>query len=159
MARTYRVNFSVRFSNAIVMFLLRLGIPLRNMRLLTVAGRKSGQLHTVPVVVFDVHGRTLLGSPFGNVNWVQNLRAAGAGSLTHARKTERYSARELPPAEAAPAWKELLRTVPGFIAGYFDVTAASPVEDFEREAPRHPLFELTRTADLQPIGGRVTRAA
>jgi deazaflavin-dependent oxidoreductase (nitroreductase family) len=159
MPRTYRVNATVRISNAIVAALLRLGVPIGKMTLLSVPGRKSGEPRTVPVVVNEWNGRLLLGSPFGNVNWVQNLRAAGGATLTRGRRAQRVAARELSPHESAAMWKELLSTAPGMIRNYFDVTPASSLDDFEREAPRHPLFELTPVAQLQPINQRTQHAA
>jgi hypothetical protein len=32
------------------------------------------------------------------------------------------------------------------LRGYFDVTPDSPIEDFEREIPRHPVFLLKSAA-------------
>ncbi|HEX6777528.1 MAG TPA: nitroreductase family deazaflavin-dependent oxidoreductase [Ktedonobacterales bacterium] len=147
MAKTYRVTFFVRLSNKIVELLLRAGVkitPKRSMPmiLLTVRGRKSGQPRTTPVVLVEQDGRRLLVGSFGQVNWVRNLRAAGEATLTRGRRSEAISVVELPSEEAAPLLKQILSTAPGFISAYFDVTPDSPLEDFVREAPRHPLFEV-----------------
>lgn len=149
LAKTYRVTPGVRISNAVIAVLLRFGLPLPRMILLTVPGRKSGKPRTLPVVVLEHDGHRWLGSPFGNVNWVQNVRAAGVATLRRGPRSEQVAARELSAAEAGRVWQQLLPTAPGFIRAYFDVTPNSSLESFEAEAPRHPLFELT------PIDARV----
>src|SRR5437667_10606007 len=133
MAKTYRVNAFVRISNAMTTFLLRMGVKLGTMTLLTVRGRKSGKIRTTPVTLI---------APFGAVNWVRNLRAASEATLTRGRHSERVSAVELSTQEAGPILKQSLAGAPSFVTSYFDVTQDSPLADFEREAPRHPVFRL-----------------
>ena len=144
MAKTYHVTFAVRASNWMVAILLRAGVKMGPksfpMVLLTVRGRKSGQPRTVPVVLSERDDKRYLVGTFGEVNWVRNLRAAGQAALTRGRHTETISVTELPPAETARFLKQVVSTAPGFIRGYFDVTAESSLEEFEREAPRHPVF-------------------
>lgn len=144
MAKTYRVTFAVRASNWVVARLLRLGLKMGPkgfpMVLLTVRGRKSGQPRTTPIVLSERDGKRFLIGTFGEVNWVRNLRAAGEATLTRGRRTEAIRVTELPTAEAARFLKQVVSTAPGFIRGYFDVTPDSSLEEFEREAPRHPVF-------------------
>lgn len=142
MATTYRVNSFVRLSNAMTTFLLRIGVKMGTMTLLTVRGRKSGQPRTTPVTLIELDGYRLLIAPFGSVNWVRNLRAAGEATLTRGRHSERISAIELSNQEAGPILKNSLVAAPSFVASYFDVKPDSPLADFEREAPRHPVFRL-----------------
>jgi deazaflavin-dependent oxidoreductase (nitroreductase family) len=123
-------------------FLLRMGVKMGNMTLLTVRGRKSGQPRTTPVTLIELDGERLLIAPFGTVNWVRNLRATGEATLRRGRHSERVSAVELSIQEAAPVLKKTLARVPSFVTNYFDVTPDSPLADFEREAPRHPVFRL-----------------
>ncbi len=142
MAKTYRVNPAVRISNAVVAALLRRGVKMGGNTLLTVPGRKSGQPRTTPVTILEWNGERWLQSPFGEVNWVRNLRAAGRATLTRGRRVEPISVIALSPAEAAPVLKGTLASYPSLIKGYFDVTPESPLADFEREAPRHPMFRV-----------------
>ena len=142
MAKTYRVGSLVRISNAIVTALLRRGVPIGRNALLTVPGRTSGEPRTTPVTPLEWQGERWLQSPFGEVNWVRNLRAAGGGTLSRGRRQEEITVVELPPAEAARVLKATLATYPSLIKGYFDVTPDSPLAEFEREAPRHPLFRI-----------------
>jgi deazaflavin-dependent oxidoreductase (nitroreductase family) len=120
------------------------------MYLLTVRGRKSGQPRTVPLVILERNGRRYLASPYGIVNWVRNLRAAGEATLTRGRRSETVTAKELPTDEAALVLREDVRAGNPF-ARYFGVTASSPLEEFERAAASHPLFVLERK------GGRKQR--
>jgi hypothetical protein len=70
--------------------------------------------------------------------WVGQLGAQSA----RGRLGERVSAVELSTQEAAPILKKSLAGAPSFVTNYFDVTPDSPLADFEREAPRHPVFRL-----------------
>ncbi|BCL79789.1 hypothetical protein ccbrp13_22540 [Ktedonobacteria bacterium brp13] len=82
MAKTYQVPTFVRLANILTLTLLRAGVKLVGfgnypMYLLTVRGRKSGQLRTVPIVTIERNGKRYVGSVYGIVDWVRNLRAAG----------------------------------------------------------------------------------
>ena len=57
---------------------------------------------------------------------------------------------ELPAQEAAPVLKQyLLLPVSAGVRSYFDATKDSPLEAFEREAARHPVFQITSMESLQ----------
>jgi hypothetical protein len=86
-------------------------------------------------------------SPYGQVDWVQNLRAAGTATLARGRRTQQITAIELTPEEAAPILRHALTIAPAFIRSYFDVTATSPLDEIVREAPRHPVFELVTASE------------
>jgi deazaflavin-dependent oxidoreductase (nitroreductase family) len=75
--------------------------------LLTVRGRKSGLPRSTPVTICQNAGRRGLISPFGETDWVRNLRAAGRATLTVGRRQEEVTAVELGPMEAA----EFIRVV------------------------------------------------
>src|SRR5205814_731022 len=130
-----------RISNAIVSFLIRLGINLGGtntgmMALLTVRGRKSGKSITNAIVIIVQEGQRYLISPFGLVNWVRNRRAAGGEAIiTRSRRSEKIRAIELPPQTAAPIFREMVRAAGGgnFVQSHLSVTIDSPIEDFERE--------------------------
>jgi deazaflavin-dependent oxidoreductase (nitroreductase family) len=149
MTKTYRVTPLGRLSNIFVTILLRIGLKPGKMVLLTVRGRKSGLPRTTPVVISELDGKRWLIGPFGEVNWVRNLRAAGEATLTWGRHSEAITVVELSPEEAAPILKQGLAGAPAFIRQYFDVTPASPIEDFVREAPRHPVFLVQSAVEKQ----------
>ena len=142
MAKTYRITPFVRASNAIMTALLRRGVKVGSNALLTVPGRKSGEPRSTPVTLLERDGARYLQSPFGEVNWVRNLRAAGHGTLRRGKREETIAVVEVSPAEAAQGNKSFLGSVSALIRGYFDVTPDSPLAEFEREAPRHPMFRI-----------------
>ena len=142
MAKTLQINFFDRVGDALFMTLLRAGVKIGSMSLLTVRGRKSGQPHTVPVLLVEQDGRRFLVAPYGVVQWVRNIRAAGTATLTRGRRSEAISVTELPAQEAAPILKQYLLNIP-WVRPYFDVTIDSPLEAFELEATRHPVFRIT----------------
>jgi deazaflavin-dependent oxidoreductase (nitroreductase family) len=144
MSTTYHVTFADRMAAALTRTLLRAGVKLGTMSLLTVRGRKSGQPHTVLVLPVEQDGERWLVAPYGAVHWVHNIRAAGTATLTRGRRSEAISVRELPPQEAAPVLKQyLLLPVSAGVRSYFDATKDAPLEAFEREAARHPVFQIT----------------
>lgn len=147
MAKTFKVTFTLRLFNAMITVLLRLGFKINSMALLTVRGRKSGQPRTTPIALSEQDGLRWLISPYGNVNWVRNLRAAGEGIVTRGRRSERILAVELSAQEAAPLLKKSLAGAPAFLLDYFEVKPDSPLADFEREAPRHPVFLLKSSSE------------
>jgi deazaflavin-dependent oxidoreductase (nitroreductase family) len=148
MAETYRraVPLFVRLANRLTRMLVLANInvgPMGQTWLLTVRGRKSGLPRTTPVTMVARRGKSYLFAPYGAVDWVRNLRASGGGTLQHGRRTETFTAVELTPQQAAPIMQEDFATVPAAVRQFFAVTPASSLEDFEREAERHPVFEVT----------------
>jgi deazaflavin-dependent oxidoreductase (nitroreductase family) len=144
MANTSQVPFFVSLGNVLTTTLLRAGFKLVGpgnypMYLLTVRGRKSGQPRTIPIVIIQQNGKRYVGSPFGIVDWVRNLRAAGEAILTRGRRSETVTARELPPGEAALVLREDIKGGNPF-ARYYQVTAESSHEEFERTTISHPVF-------------------
>ena len=147
MSKTYHVTVATHMRDALFMTLLRAGVNMGTTSLLTVRGRKSGQPHTVPVIPIEQDGHRFLVAPYGVVQWVRNLRAAGTATLTHDRHAEEITVTELPAQQAAPILKQYLSQVPT-VRSYFDATKDAPLEAFEREVPRHPVFQVTAIESL-----------
>ncbi len=134
----------------IIKGLLRAGIPMGPMILLTVRGRKSGEPRTTPVDLFERGGRSFLVSTHRqeSSNWVRNLRTAGAGVLTRGWSRRPITVVELPPDVAGQVLKEVLgprlaSPVGGFVLRRtFPVPLDAPLEDFISAARSHPVFEL-----------------
>lgn len=153
MATTSQVPAFVRLGNAVTRTLLRAGIKVTGpnnvpMYMLTVRGRKSGQPRTTPIVVIELDRKRYLVAPFGEVDWVRNLRAAGEATLTRGRRTEAVQATELPRDEASLVLQRSVEhgRVPSFLMKYFAVTAQSSPAEFEAAAAHHPVFLLQRPA-------------
>jgi F420H(2)-dependent quinone reductase len=69
MAKTLHLNVVDRIGDALFMALLRAGVKRGTMSLLTVRGRKSGQPHTVPVLLVEQDESRFLVAPYGVVQW------------------------------------------------------------------------------------------
>src|SRR5437868_14257227 len=111
MAKIHKAPMYVRTANVLTTTLLRGGVKLvgaRNypMYLLTVRGRKSGLPRTVPIAIWERNGKRYVGSVYGIVDWVRNLRAAGEAILTRGRRSETVNVIELPQGEAALVLRE-----------------------------------------------------
>ncbi|GHO62941.1 nitroreductase [Ktedonobacter sp. SOSP1-52] len=142
MAKIYRHTFIRQAGNVLATTFARAGLKVGPIHLLTVRGRKSGQSRTTPIAVVEQNGQRYLVATFGIVNWVRNLRAAKEATLTLGRRCETISVVELVPEEAAPILKECIGAGGPITQGYFDVTAESSLQDFERETLRHPVFQI-----------------
>jgi deazaflavin-dependent oxidoreductase (nitroreductase family) len=131
--------------------LLRAGISVGPMILLTVPGRTSGRPRTTLVDRFERDGCRILVSTDGgtNSNWVKNLRATGGGILTRGHRQEAVSVVELSPEAAGPLLKKVLgpllaKLVRGFILRRtLGVSPDASVGEFVAVAQGHPVFELS----------------
>ena len=61
---------------------LAMRLSARGVATLTVVGRRTGELHKVPVIPVEVAGNRYLVAPYGESDWVRNLRTAGKGELS-----------------------------------------------------------------------------
>jgi deazaflavin-dependent oxidoreductase (nitroreductase family) len=140
----FRPPLPLRFANRMLRRVLERGKGPSFMRLLTVTGRRSGQPRTTPVVPVRVDGDVWLVSPYGEVDWVRNVRAAGRLELRRGGDRVVYDARELDTVEAVPVLRRYLSMpTERFVRRRFGVTAASTDEAIAAEASRYPLFALT----------------
>ena len=137
--REYRKSRGDRVGNAIFSVLARAGIG--SAYLLTTRGRKTGRLHSTPVILVVQDQRRWLVAPYGAVPWVLNARAAGQVRLRRGRDRHDYTLRQLPPAEAGSILQRYIRIAPA-ARPYFQASKDSPVAEFIAEADRHPVFEL-----------------
>jgi deazaflavin-dependent oxidoreductase (nitroreductase family) len=104
---TAGVPRQVSLISPVLKFLLVLGIPLGPNALITIRGRTSGLPRTTPVAIIEVAGRRWIWSPWGEVHWVRNLRAAGCAALSIQRHTEEVSATELDPEERVAYFRDV----------------------------------------------------
>jgi deazaflavin-dependent oxidoreductase (nitroreductase family) len=125
----------VLFFGSILKFLLVAGVPLGPNRLVTIRGRKSGLPRTTPLAVIKVSGRRWVWAPWGEVQWVRNLRAAGRATIATRRRKEEVRATELDPAQRVEFFRDFLgplaHSVPGgvwFIRLVDGVDLNHPVE-------------------------------
>jgi deazaflavin-dependent oxidoreductase (nitroreductase family) len=101
----------VTFFGPITKSLLAARVPLGFNGLITIRGRTSGLPRTTPIAIIDVSGRRWVWSPWGEVNWVRNLRAAGRATITVRGREEEVRAIELDPAERVEFFRDILGPV------------------------------------------------
>jgi len=149
-----RAPLFVRGSNPLTRRLLRAGLPMGPNTLLTVRGRTSGVPRSAPVAIVNVDGRRYVIGAYGNVQWVQNLRAAGKGTIREHGQEVAVTARELHGPEAVRFFGVTLR---GYVARFpwfarafarllFGLVGREVLDDPERAAVTRPVFELSPTA-------------
>ena len=144
-----RVPFYVSLLNPLMKGLLRVGVPLGAMTLITVKGRRTGRPRTTPVGLLEMKdGRKFVFGTFGNVNWVRNLRTAGEAVVGRGRRRGTFLTRELGAEEAAVVLKQVLapylssRAGSAFLKMGYELDRDASAEDYLREARRHPGFEI-----------------
>lgn len=145
MAKTYRIGTGTRIINWAFRRMTELGIGASYRHILTVPGRKTGQLHSTPVDVVKHAGRRWLVAGYGPANWVANARAARAVTLSRGGRAEKFTVEDTSPAEAIPVLRQYMRQV-RVTRGYFDARPDSPDEAIAAELPRHPVLRLSRPA-------------
>lgn len=107
----------------------------RGVETLTVTGRRTGRPRRVPVLPVQVGKRRYLVAPYGESEWVRNLRACHEGELDGPSGHEHFLARELPADQRAEIIEAYRRK------------AGRTVERLFRSMPdpgSHPVFALER---------------
>lgn len=125
--------------------LLAAGVPVGPNALITIRGRKSGEPRTAGVAIIEVGGRRWIWAPWGEVNWVRNLRAAGRATLTRRGRTEEVSATELGPDERVAFFRNILgpfaQSIPGGMT-FVRLLDQTDLSDPEEVARDRRVFEL-----------------
>ena len=154
--RVTRAPARTKVLNPITTTLMRLGVrPDPRMALLTIRGRKTGRDRTVPMGVFARDGRKYIVAAFGEVNWVANLRAAGAATITQGKRKATYAAEQVQGEEAALVLRDCLAAyLPSPLAGpmlrqRIAVNADAPLDVLAVEARRTPVFRLTEMSAVR----------
>lgn len=112
-----RIDNAARAPRTVTLFtpiakaLLAAGVPLGFNGLITIRGRTSGLPRTTPVAIIDVSGRRWIWAPWGEVNWVRNLRAAGRATITVRRREEEVRATELDSGQRVAFFRDVLGPV------------------------------------------------
>lgn len=140
-----RVPRQVRFFSPVLKFLLDAGVPLGFNRLVTIRGRKSGQPRTTPLAIITVGDRRWVWSPWGEVQWVRNLRAAGRATIAVRGRTEEVTATELDPTERVGYFRDVLgplaRSIP-FGLLFIHIVDGVDLNDPVAAAEGRRVFEL-----------------
>ena len=143
-----RVPLQVRLFSPILKALLAARVPLGYNRLVTIRGRKSGVPRTAAIAVIEFSGRRWIWAPWGEVNWVRNLRAAGRATINVRGREEEVRATELDASQRVAFFRDVLaplaRSLPfgvSFIRLVDGVDVSRPVEAAEgrRVFELHPV--------------------
>jgi deazaflavin-dependent oxidoreductase (nitroreductase family) len=148
MQQQLKVPWFMPLFNAVTRPLLKLGMPMAFNGLITVPGRKTGQPRTTPVAVLNIDDRRWVWAPWGEVDWVKNLRAAGQATVTLRREQQEMQARELSLEERKGFFRDVLtpfsKRVPG---GYWFFRFADGIDLHHPDqiAQDRRVFELKQT--------------
>jgi deazaflavin-dependent oxidoreductase (nitroreductase family) len=133
--------------NKAVMAVQNLGIATGPVRVLTVPGRKSGVPRSTPATPFTLADNLYVVAGYPRADWVLNARAAGTGTVTRGRKSERVSFVELPADQARPVLRAFPDKVPRGV-GFFKragLVRDGTADEFEALAGRCAVFRLEAT--------------
>jgi hypothetical protein len=118
--------------------MLRRGLGIGSQYLLSVRGRKSGEVRSTPISIATIDGSRYLVAAFSEAAWVQNVRQAGGGTLGRGRNVEQVRLIELPVEERGPVLRGFLQQVRGGVRFF---GSADP-EVIVAAADRYPVFRL-----------------
>jgi deazaflavin-dependent oxidoreductase (nitroreductase family) len=109
---------------------------------LEVTGRKSGRTVALPLVMVVSKGQRYLVSMLGdNVQWVQNVRAAGGKAVLSQGGRQEVQLVEIPVEQRASILKAYLQRAPG-ARPHIPVSKDAPVSEFEKVVAEYPVFRV-----------------
>src|SRR5215211_5195650 len=109
MSEEARLPRWLKLANPVIVALQRRGVVIGTMRLLSVPGRKSGKLRTIPVSPLTVEGERYIIAGLEEADWVKNLRSAGWGILARGRDQERVNLVESALQKSSKRWRADVR--------------------------------------------------
>jgi len=136
---------------SVIIGLQRLGIAFFSFHVISIPGRRSGQMRTTVVSPFTVDGRRYLLS-FGQLDWVRNARAARRAIISRARKQATVALIEIQPPESRAIVREFPRQIPAgaqfFVRMGLVAKPAGP-DEFESAAGQLALFRIDEVLENQ----------
>jgi deazaflavin-dependent oxidoreductase (nitroreductase family) len=140
--RGQRPNWIARILNRASAAVGSSGVAPNYLVTLEVTGRKSGRTFSLPLVVAVVGGQWYLVSMLGdNVQWVQNVRAAGGKAVLRHGRREEICLEEVPAGQREPILKAYLQTAPG-ARPHVPVNKDAALSEFEKIAAAIPVFRV-----------------
>ena len=131
--------------NPIARRLLGAGMPMGPNALVTVPGRRSGLPRTTPLAIIEADDRRWVWSPWGETDWVRNLRAAGHATITVRGETEEVRATELDLLQRVSFFRDVLGALARgmrFGVWFFRAVDGVDVNRPEEMAEGRRVFEL-----------------
>lgn len=137
-----RPNRPARLLDRVTAAIYARGVRPDYLAALEVRGRHSGRMIRFPLVMVVVGGERYLVSMLGqNANWVRNLKATGGeATLLHGRREE-VRLEELEVDRRASVLETYVKRAPNARA-HLPVPKDAPLAEFERVAPRFPVFRV-----------------
>ena len=122
------------------------GVAANYLVTLEVRGRRSGRIVSLPLVMAVVDGQRYLVSMLGDdVQWVQNVRAAGGKAVLRSGGREEIHLEELPADQRAPILRVYLQRAPG-ARPHVPVNKNAALSEFQKVATAFPVFRVASTA-------------
>lgn len=154
MYRGNRPNWIAKILNRASAAVASSGVASNYLETLEVAGRKSGRMILLPVVIAVVNGQRYLVSMLGdNVQWVLNVRAAGGRAVLRSGRREQIQLEEIPVVERAPILKAYLQRAPG-ARPHVPVDKDAALAEFEKIAAAYPVFRVSARRAAQSDASR-----
>jgi len=135
-------SIGVRLNSAVSYLIGRLGWNLQGAKVLDVRGRKSGEIHSVPVNPLEFGEQRYLVSVRGESAWVRNLRAAGEATLRRGHDTEVIRIHEIGDNEKVPILRAYLQKWAWQVKSIMGVGKDASNEELRAIAAKHPVFEI-----------------
>jgi deazaflavin-dependent oxidoreductase (nitroreductase family) len=126
--------------------------------LLTVRGRRTGKLRTVPVGVMDFEGRRFVQATYSQTGWAANVRATAEATVTEEGRHIPVRVVELAPEEAGSVLRRALQPYrrrrilrallgpnarpPIGVLWRYRIRIDETPDEYAADARRHPVFEL-----------------
>ena len=134
-------NRVARLKDRALVELLKTGISPRHTAVLSVQGRRTGLIVSLPVVVTAYQGDRYLVSMLGESNWVRNVRAAGGRAVLRRSRSEAVRLIEVPVRERAPVLRRYVAISPA-ARTHIPVSRRAPAAEFEGIAADLPVFRV-----------------
>jgi len=140
--RDWRPTRLGRWINRLARWWSALGLSSREMAVLEVRGRVSGQRRATPVVIATVEGKRYLVSMLGPGSaWVKNVEVAHGDAVLRQGGRRPVQLVGVPPVERAPILREYVRVA---TSGHhhFPVVVGAPLSEFQTIAERYPVYRI-----------------
>ena len=140
--RDWRPTRIGRWVNRLASWWSVLGLSSREMAVLEVRGRASGQRRSTPVVIATVEGKRYLVSMLGpGSDWVKNVEAAHGDAVLRQGRRHPVHLVDVPPAERAPILSEYARVATSG-RHHLPVAVGAPLSEFQTIAERYPVYRI-----------------
>jgi F420H(2)-dependent quinone reductase len=117
---------------------LRRGLKMGSQYLLSIRGRRTGEMRSTPISIVTLDGTRYIVAAFADAGWVKNAIAAGHGVLARGQEREEVRLIVEPVAVRGPILREFLHQVRGGVR-FFD--SADP-DSVAASADRYPVFRV-----------------